>query len=289
MAINNNQLSVAKIYPGNYINVLRYWHEEKSVNAQNANGVDTTFTSQPIGGPVGVIFRPGTIAQQAIGYVDLSYQVSSDNQLSYYAQPYGSGQNGANQPFLNASVIIPSPDAYKDVRADITDGITVPSGVYIYRMSLRVDGGDVVSSGVAGASTTPTLGLGPAVAQGLNETPTTSGHFVVLSGANSRITNGSWRSNDVWNSSTLRQLRDTTQFKLFTVSSLGGAAASGYAQGSGIYDPRAGANKLAGKDKALAICEICWLLPDEAPKRQDLALQPAGIIESNAYTSTVPS
>lgn len=289
MAINNNQLSVAKIYPGNYINVLRYWHEEKTITAQNANGVDTSFTGQPIGGPVGVIFRPGQIAQQAIGYVDLSYQVSSDNQLAYYAQPYGSGQNGANQPFLNASVIIPSPDANKDVRADITDGISVPSGVYIYRMSIRVDGGDVVSSGVAGAVTAPTLGLGPAVAQGLNETPTVSGHFVVLSGANSRITNGSWRSNDVWNSSTLRQLRDTTQFKLFTVSSLGGAAASGYAQGSGIYDPRAQANKLAGKDKALAICEICWLLPDEAPKRADLALQPGGIIESNAYTSTTPS
>lgn len=289
MAINNNQLSVAKIYPGNYINVLRYWHEEKTITAQNANGVDTSFTGQPIGGPVGVIFRPGQIAQQAIGYVDLSYQVSSDNQLAYYAQPYGSGQNGANQPFLNASVIIPSPDANKDVRADITDGISVPSGVYIYRMSIRVDGGDVVSSGVAGAVTAPTLGLGPAVAQGLNETPTVSGHFVVLSGANSRITNGSWRSNDTWNSNSLRQLRDTTQFKLFTVSSLGGAAASGYAQGSGIYDPRAQANKLAGKDKALAICEICWLLPDEAPKRADLALQPGGIIESNAYTSTTPS
>ncbi len=289
MAINNNQLSVAKIYPGNYINVLRYWHEEKTITAQNANGVDTSFTNQPIGGPVGVVFRPGQIAQQAIGFVDLSYQVSSDNQLAYYAQPYGSGQNGANQPFLNASVIIPSPDANKDVRADITDGISVPSGVYVYRMSLRVDGGDVISSGVAGSSATPTLGLGPAVAQGLNETPTVSGHFVVLSGANSRITNGSWRSNDTWNSSNLRQLRDTTQFKLFTVSSLGGAAASGYAQGSGIYDPRAQANKLAGKDKALAICEICWLLPDEAPKRADLALQPGGIIESNAYTSTTPS
>lgn len=289
MAINNNQLSVAKIYPGNYINVLRYWHEEKSVNAENANGVNTTFTNQPIGGPVGVIFRPGQIAQQAIGYVDLSYQVSSDNQLAYYTQPYGSGQNGANQPFLNASVIIPSPDANKDVRADITNGISVPSGVYIYRMSLRVDGGDVVSSGVAGASTTPALGLGPAVAEGLNETPTVSGHFVVLSGASSRITNGSWRSNDTWNSSSLQKLRDTTQFKLFTVASLGGANASGYAQGSGIYDPRASANKLAGKDKALAICEICWLLPDEAPKRADLALQPGGIIESNAYTSTVPS
>ena len=67
MAINNNQLSVAKIYPGNYINVLRYWHEEKTITAQNANGVDTSFTGQPIGGPVGVIFRPGQIAQQAIG------------------------------------------------------------------------------------------------------------------------------------------------------------------------------------------------------------------------------
>ena len=30
MAINPNQLSVAKIYPGNYTNVLRYWHTKKS-------------------------------------------------------------------------------------------------------------------------------------------------------------------------------------------------------------------------------------------------------------------
>jgi hypothetical protein len=64
---------------------------------------------------------------------------------------------------LNANVIIPSPDAYKDVRADITDGVKVPSGAYVYRLSLRVDGGDVISSGVGGGVATPTLGLGPAV------------------------------------------------------------------------------------------------------------------------------
>ncbi len=31
------------------------------------------------------------------------------------------------------------------------------------------------------------------------------------------------------------------------------------------------------------------LLADEAPKRDDLALQPGGVVESNVYTSTVPS
>ncbi len=126
MAINPNALSVAKIYPGNYTNVLRYWHEEKSVDFKNANGTNTTYTNQPVGGPVGVVFRPGWIAQQAVGYVDLSYQaLGTSNQLSYYTKPYGSGQNSAEQPFLNADVIIPSPDFHKDVRADITDGINV--------------------------------------------------------------------------------------------------------------------------------------------------------------------
>ncbi len=289
MAINPNALSVAKIYPGNYTNVLRYWHEEKSVDFQNANGTNTTYTNQPVGGPVGVVFRPGWIAQQAVGYVDLSYQaLGTNNQLEYYTKPYGSGQNGAEQPFLNASVIIPSPDYHKDVRADITNGITVPSGAYVYRLSLRVDGGNVVSSGVAGADSTPELGLGPAVGQGLTTTPTPSGFFVTLAGSNSFIENGSTASNNVFDASKLKETVTATTYKLWTVTNLGGVAASGFAQGSGIYDPRAGANKLNGKNKALGICEVCWLIPDEPPERDDVVLQPAGIVESSVYTSTSP-
>src|SRR5210317_319865 len=193
MAINSNQLHVAKIYPGNYTNVLRYWHEEKTMQFENANGVQTSYTNQPVGGPVGVVFRPGWIAQQAVGYVDLSYQaLGTNNQLAYYTQPYGSGQNAAAQPFLNASVIVPSPDFHKDVRADITDGIKAPAGAYVYRTSLRVDGGDVVSSGVAGGSATPTLTLIPAVGQGLKVDGTVvSGQFgTSITGASSRIANG---------------------------------------------------------------------------------------------------
>jgi len=290
MAINPNALSVAKIYPGNYTNVLRYWHEEKSVDFKNANGTNTTYTNQPVGGPVGVVFRPGWIAQQAVGYVDLSYQaLGTTNQLSYYTKPYGSGQNSAEQPFLNADVIIPSPDFHKDVRADITDGINVPSGAYVYRLSLRLDGGNVVSSGVAGADATPELGLGPAVGVGLTTSPTSSGFFVTLAGSNSFIENGSTASNNVVDSSSLALTTTETQYKLFTVTNLGGVAASGFAQGSGIYDPRASANKLSGKDKALGICEVCWLIPDEPPERDDVVLQPGGVVESSIYTSTSPS
>jgi len=290
MAINPNALSVAKIYPGNYTNVLRYWHEEKSVDTLNANGRPVTKTGQPVGGPVGVVFRPGWIAQQAVGYVDLSYQaLGTTNQLSYYTKPYGSGQNSAEQPFLNADVIIPSPDFHKDVRADITDGINVPSGAYVYRLSLRLDGGNVVSSGVAGADTTPELGLGPAVGEGLTTSPTSSGFFVTLAGSNSFIENGSTASNNVVDSSSLALTTTETQYKLFTVTNLGGVAASGFAQGSGIYDPRANANKLSGKDKALGICEVCWLIPDEPPERDDVVLQPGGVVESSIYTSTSPS
>lgn len=292
MAINSNQLHVAKIYPGNYTNVLRYWHEEKSVQYDNANGVPTTLTGQPVGGPVGVVFRPGWIAQQAIGYVDLSYQaLGTNNQLAYYTRPYGSGQNAAEQPFLSADVIVPSPDYHKDVRADITNGIKAPAGAFVYRASLRVDGGDVVSSGVAGGSATPQLTLVPRVGAGLKSDGTVvSGQFgVSLTGANSRIANGSTASVNIIDSSKLSALGAETQWKLFTTTNLGGVAASGLAQGSGIYDPRAGVNRLAGKDKALAICEVCWIIPDEAPERQDLALQPGGIVESSAFTSTVPA
>ena len=290
MAINSNQLQVSKIYPGNYTNVLRYWHDEKSFTFQNANGVDTTYSNQPVGGPVGVVFKPGWVAQQAIGYVDLSYQPGgTTNQLEYYTQPYGSGQNGANQPFLNANVIIPSPDYHKDIRADITDGILVPSGAYVYRLSVRVDGGDVISSGVAGGNSSPTLGLGPAVGVGVSTTPGASGYFVTLAGSNSRIANGSYNTNNVWNSSSLSRVTSNTTYKLWTVTNLGGVVGSGLAQGSGIYDPRAGAGRLSGKNKALGICEVCWMVADDAPQRDDLVLQPAGVVESSIYTSTVPA
>ena len=292
MAINANQLHVAKIYPGNYTNVLRYWHEEKSVAYQNANGVDTTFTNQPVGGPVGVVFQPGWIAQQAGGYVDLSYQaLGTNNQLSYYTKPYGSGQNSAEQPFLNGDVIVPSPDFHKDVRADITDGIKVPATAYVYRASLRLSGGDIVSSGVAGADSTPELTLVPAVGVGLKDDGTVvSGQFgASITGANSAIANGSTGSTNIFDSSSWAALGSETQWKLFTTTDLGGAAGSGLAQGSGVYDPRAAANKLSGDDKALAICEVCWIIPDEPPERQDVALQPDGVVESQIYTSTSPS
>ena len=292
MAINSNQLHVAKIYPGNYTNVLRYWHEEKSVSFQNANGVDTTFTNQPVGGPVGVVFQPGWIAQQAVGYVDLSYQaLGTNNQLSYYTKPYGSGQNSAEQPFLNGDVIVPSPDFHKDVRADITDGIKVPATAYVYRASLRLSGGDIVSSGVAGADATPELTLVPAVGEGLKDDGTVvSGQFgATLTGSNNAIANGSTASTNIFDSSSWAALDNETQWKLFTTTDLGGVAGSGLAQGSGVYDPRAAANKLSGDDKALAICEVCWIIPDEPPERQDVALQPDGLIESSTYTSTSPS
>ena len=289
MAINPNQVTVAKIYPGNYTNVLRYWHEEKTVQYNNANGVSQNLTNQPIGGPVGVVFRPGWIAQQAIGYVDLSYQaLGTSNQLDYYTQPYGSGQNSANQPFLNANVIIPSPDFHKDVRADITNGIKVPSGSYVYRASLRLDGGDVVTSGVAGADTTPELTLIPAVGHGLKDDGTVvSGQFgATIGGSNSRVVNGTYNSTNILDGSKLSALTAETQWKLFTTVDQG---ASGLYQGSGVYDPRAGTGRLSGNQKALAICEVCWILPDEAPKAADLALQPAGVVESSIFTSTSPS
>ena len=292
MAINSNQLHVAKIYPGNYTNVLRYWHETKTIQYQNANGVDTNLTGQPVGGPVGVVFQPGWIAQQAVGYVDMSYQaLGTNNQLAYYTKPYGSGQNSAEQPFLNANVIVPSPDFHKDVRADITDGIKVPASAYVYRASLRLSGGDIVSSGVAGADATPELTLVPAVGEGLKDDGTVvSGQFgATITGANSAIANGSTASTNIFDSSSWAALGSETTWKLFTTTDLGGASASGLAQGSGVYDPRAGVNKLAGDDKALAICEVCWIIPDEPPERQDVALQPDGVVESQIYTSTSPS
>jgi hypothetical protein len=292
MAINSNQLQVAKIYPGNYTNVLRYWHEEKSVVFNNENGTSETLTGQPIGGPVGVVFRPGWIAQQAIGYVDLSYQaLGTNNQLDYYTQPYGSGLNGSNQAFSSANVIIPSPDFHKDIRSDITDGIKVPAGAYVYRASLRVDGGDVISSGVGGGSATPQLTLVPAMNQGLRSDGTVvSGQFgVSVTGSSSRIENGSNASVNIINSNNLSALAAETTWKLFATRNLGGVVASGLTLASGTFDPRAGVGSLKGKDKALAVCEVCWIVPDSAPKRDNLALQPGGVVESSVFTSTVPS
>jgi hypothetical protein len=238
------------------------------------------------------VFQPGWIAQQAVGYVDLSYQaLGTNNQLAYYTKPYGSGQNSAEQPFLNADVIVPSPDFHKDVRADITDGIKVPATAYVYRASLRLSGGDIVSSGVAGADSTPELTLVPAVGEGLKDDGTVvSGQFgATITGSNSAIANGSTASTNIFDSSSWAALDNETTWKLFTTTDLGGVAGSGLAQGSGVYDPRAGANSLAGDDKALAICEVCWIIPDEPPERQDVALQPDGLTESQVYTSTSPS
>lgn len=292
MAINPTQISVAKIYPGNYTNVLRYWHDSASVEFNNENGTNETYTNQPIGGPVGVIFRPGWIAQQAVGYVDMSYQaLGTNNQLSYYAQAYSSGLNSSNTPFYGSAsnVIIPSPDFHKDVRADITNGVIVPSGARVYRVGLRLSGGDIVSSGTGGADTTPTLGLGPALGVGLNTTPTASGFFAAITGSDSRIENGSFSSSDAWDSSTMAVVTTDTTYSLYTIQDLGGAAASGFAQGSGVYDPRASNNKLEGDNKALTICEVCWVIPDQPPERNDVALQPDGVTESSVYTSTTPS
>lgn len=289
MAINPGQIAVTKIYPGNYTNVLKYWHETKTVVFNNENGTSETLTDQPVGGPVGVVFQPGWIAQQAVGYVDLSYQaLGSINQLEYYTQPFGSG-GAANKTFSNGTVIIPSPDYHKDIRADITTGIRVPSGAYVYRVGIRVDGGDVISSGITGGSATPTLGLGPALNVGLSATPSASGFFATLVGSSSRIENGSFNSSNAWNSAAMHRVTAETEYALATVKNLGGAAASGLGQASGVYDPRAGVGRLSGRNKALAICEVCWLVPDEPPKRDDLVLQPGGLVESSVYTSISPT
>ena len=230
---------------------------------------------------------PVGLLQQAVGYVDLSFQaLGTVNQMEYYTRPYGSGQNGAEPPFSSASVIIPSPDYHKDVRADIANGINVPSGAYVYRASLRLSGGDVVSSGIAGGSATPGLALAPAVGQGLGTDGTVvSGAFAAnLVGADSRIVNGSTTSTDIIDSSELEKVTAETQWILSASTE-----ASPVVAGSGTYDPRAGVLKLAGDDKALAICEVCWIIPDEPPERQDVALQPDGLVESQVYTSTSPS
>ena len=80
-----------------------------------------------------------------------------------------------------------------------------------------------------------------------------------------------------------------TEYALAAVQNLGGTATSGLGQASGVYDPRAGVGKLSGRNKALAICEVCWLVPDEPPKRDDLVLHPGGIFESSVYTFISPT
>ena len=129
------------------------------------------------------------------------------------------------------------------------------------------------------------LGVGPALSSGLTTAPSPSGFFANLVGASNRIENGSWNSSDAWNTANMQVVKADTKYRLYSTATVPG---SGIGLGSGVYDPRAGANKLAGRNKALGIAEVCWLLPDEAPKRDDLALQPAGLIESSTYTSTVP-
>jgi hypothetical protein len=161
----------------------------------------------------------------------------------------------------------------------------------VYRASLRVDGGDVISSGVGGGSATPQLTLVPAMNQGLRSDGTVvSGQFgASVTGSNSRIENGSNASVNIIDSSKLSALSAETTWKLFATRNLGGVVASGLTLASGTFDPRAGVGSLKGKNKALAICEVCWIVPDTAPKRDDLALQPGGVVESTVYTSTVPS
>ena len=107
-----------------------------------------------------------------------------------------------------------------------------------------------------------------------------------MTGANNAIANGSVASTNIIDSSSLSALTAETQWKLFATSD---QSASGLFQGSGVYDPRAGVGKLSGDNKSLAICEVCWIVPDEPPERQDLALQPDGLVESSTYTSTSPS
>ena len=289
-SINPRQLSVTKIYPGNYSNVLRYWHEVSSFSFQDPNGIDRTYENQPIGGPVGVVFKPGVIAQQAIGYVDLSFQdLGSLNQMSYYMKPYGSGNAGGYPTFKEADVIIPSPDFHKDVRPDLTQEILVPSGAWPYRASLRLSGGDVVNTNVAGAAGAPALALGTANT-GLTPNVTASGGFAaVIVGSGTRIINGETAQATMFDNSTVYEVTDVAgeQWKLYSVYDQGGGG-SGILPGSGTYDPRAGANFLAGDLKALGICEVCWLVPDQPPERDDLTLQPDGLVESQVYTSTVP-
>lgn len=289
--INPKQIAVTKIYPGNYSNVLRYWHVINSFQFQDPNGRDVTYQNQPIGGPVGVIYKPGWVAQQAVGFVDLSYQPGGENQMSYYLKPWGTGAAGAFAPFTEGPVIIPSPDFHKDVRPDLNDEIVVPSGAYVYRVSLRLSGGNISNSGIAGASTTAAIGFGPGVGTQVSTEFSPSGAFAVILGSGTEIINGETAASNAWDSSTMQAVTGTTQYKLYSVnpdSADGTYTGSGVILGSGNYDPRAGVQYLAGDDKALGICEVCWMVSDEPPERDDLALQPDGITESSVYTSTVP-
>ena len=127
--------------------------------------------------------------------------------------------------------------------------------------------------------------LSPAVGEGYpNDNTVVSGGFAVSAiGANRSIPNGTVASTNIIDSSLLEATTAETQWKLFATTN-----ASPVVQGSGVYDPRAGNNFLSGDEKALAICEVCWILPDSPPERQDVALQPDGVTESSVYTSTQP-
>ena len=287
-AINPRQLSVTKIYPGNYSNVLRFWHETSSFSFQDPNGIDRTYENQPIGGPVGVVFKPGVIAQQAIGYVDLSFQaLGSLNQMSYYMRPYGSGNAGGFPPFQEGDVIIPSPDFHKDVRPDLTDEITVPSGAWPYRASLRLSGGNVSNANIAGA-TTPALALASTNTALVPNVYASGGFAAVVNGSGNTIVNGETGAVTLFAGVPYQVTNsDGQKYKLYSVDTQGGGG-SGILPGSGTYDPRAGVNFLSGDLKALGICEVCWLVEDQAPERDDLVLQPDGLVESQVYTSTVP-
>ena len=292
-AINPRQLSVTKIYPGNYSNVLRYWHEVSSFSFQDPNGIDRTYTDQPIGGPVGVVFKPGVIAQQAIGYVDLSFQaLGSLNQMSYYLKPWGSGNAGGFPAFQEGAVIIPSPDFHKDVRPDLTDEIIVPSGAWPYRASLRLSGGDVTNENVTtnrgAGGARPSLALATSNTTLVPNVYASGGFAAVITGSGRTIINGQTAAvTAIADNPYQVTATGGQQFKLYSVTTQGGGG-SGILPGSGTYDPRAGVNFLAGDLKALGICEVCWLVQDQPPERDDLVLQPDGLVESQVYTSTVP-
>lgn len=294
MTINPNQLSVTKIYPGNYVNVLRYWHEVRDVDQQPPSTNGPIMRNQPVGGPVGVVFQPGIIAQQAIGYVDLSFAMQGlGSQLEYYRVA-----TTAANPFTSADIIIPSPDYHKDVREDITDGIQVPEDVYVYRASIRLSGGRVTSSGVSGSAASQALTLAPYLGAPQNGTLDGSGllgvgitadkDFDGIAAGTTTIADGT--SHEVTHmpgittgsGQPLGGVAAGHKYRLLSTNSAGTAATAGF------YDPRSAANFLAGDLKALAICEVCWMVEDQPPEREDLVLQPVGLTESQVYTRTNP-
>ena len=286
MTINPQQITVTNIYPGNYVNVLRYWHEVRDVDQQPPSTNGPIMRNQPVGGPVGVIFQPGIIAQQAIGYVDLSFQmIGLGSQLEYYRNA-----TTAANPFTQSDVIIPSPDYHKEVREDITDGIQVPADVNVYRASLRLTGGRVTNQGVAGAQPSESLFLAPYLGAPTDGNLDPSGQLGVAitasvddgAATNRIIADGTYNSTTCFNSSEYVAAVAGIKYQLWATNTAGTAAASGF------YDPRSATNFLEGDLKALALCEVCWLVEDQPPERDDLVLQPVGLTESQVYTRTNP-